>query len=199
MQHIKIITLAFCLICSCQTNAQKQDESLYGNIYLTDNIETCLAKGTVQSTRKSIVNPTGFTLANNSFIGIPFEKSAVKFNNNNNIEYVKLSTKHGYKESNVSDNTESIFNQALQNLCRQYSNMQMYTIDKTIEGDGYIRRMQGQGYKWETTNKIIKLEHYTGSIYNTENLNMNAGLSITLAIYKEEYCGNFVELTFEKK
>lgn len=36
MHYIKIITLAFCLLCSCQNNAQKQDKYLYGNICLTD-------------------------------------------------------------------------------------------------------------------------------------------------------------------
>lgn len=201
MQHIKIITLVFCLLCSCQNNAQKQDKFLHGNICLTDNIETCLAKGAIVSTGKSILNPTGFTLANNSFDGIIFNKSAVKFNNS--IEYIKLSTQHGYNERKrgLKDNSESLFNQTLQRLCQLYSNMQEYTIDKTEEGRGYNINKKGLGYKWETANKRIKLEKYSGNVYKTsKNENKNTyGWSAGFSMAEIEYGGNFVELTFEKK
>lgn len=201
MHHIKIITLAFCLLCSCQNNAQKQDKYLYGNICLTDNIETSLAKGTIVSTGKSILNPTGFTLANNSFEGITFNKSIVGFSNS--IEYIKLSTQHGYNEikKGVKDNSESLFNQTLQRLCQLYSNMQEYTIDKTIESDGYNIHKKGTGYKWETANKRIKLEKYSGNVYNTsKNENKNTyGWSAGFSMAERLYGGNFVELIFEKK
>lgn len=196
---MKFIILIICMFCSCQANVKKQENPFYGNIYLTDGIETCLAKGTILSTGMSLLNPTGYTLANNSFEGILFEKSSVKFSTSNTIEYIKLITKHGYRESNASDNTESVYNQTLQRLCAQYSNMQMYTIDKTIKEDGYDRRMQGQGNKWETDGKIIKLEYYKGSVYDTSNQSMNAGGAVSFAMCMEEYSGNFVELTFEKR
>lgn len=199
MQHLKIIILIFCLLCSCQTSVKKYDEPFYGNISLTDNIETCLAKGAILSTGYS----KDFTLANNSFEGIIFNKSDVKFDNSNTIEHIKLSTQYGYDERKrgLKDNSISLFNQTLQRLCQLYSNMQEYAIDTTIEKSSYNIHKKGLGYKWETASKRIKLEKYSGNVYNTskdENKN-TYGWSASFSMAEIEYGGNFVELTFEKK
>lgn len=195
MQYFKIIIAIFFLLCSCQsqTNSEKQDEFLYGNICLTDNIETCLAKGAIISTKVSVTNTTGFILADNSFEGVVFERSWVDFSDNNTIEFIGLCTQYRYGEREVKDNTKTIFNKTLQNLCKKYSNMQTFTIDETTENFGSSTQKEGYGYKWETVNKTIKLQYYSARVYSTSNQNMSIGLS------KHFDEGNFVMLTFKKK
>ncbi len=190
MKSINFFIVAICILCSCQGNANKQggnsqggNEYFYGNISLTDNVETCLSKGLIQSTGQSVLNPTGYTLTSNYFKGVSYENSNVGVDNNR-IKYIQLVSNYMFwDDRNGYDDTERIFNSTLQALCQEYSNMQTYSIN--------TNENQGKGHRWETSNKVITLEYYTHRV--------NIPQTQTSIITERMFNGNYVELTFQKK
>lgn len=189
---------------------QKQPEVLFENIYIGDNVETCLANGTVQINPDCNVNTLApkfnnymFELANNNIANSNFTYTGVGFDGNNIVREIRLI----YHQKETGKTAKEVFNYMTQYFCQRYQGMKTEEVnDEWVTDDDYELKYKKVGIKniWETNKLKIILQSYSAirkdksSTYD-ENGEWSLYLSVREDIAKRYYNGNWVELNIVVK
>ncbi len=128
----------------------------FEDIYIGDNLETCLAKGNVQYKSYN----TSLELVNTHIINY-FTDSEVKFSKKNIVKEINLTFQPNQPNKGMKDAKE-VFNFMTQYFCQRYSNMKTEVIDEEQFYDRYEIKSYLSGKKiiWETNNIIVTLKFY---------------------------------------
>lgn len=149
-KHVIGITLLF--LVGCQT----QPEVLFENINVGDNLETCLAKGTIKyKFDHHYDNGKRLVLADNIATNyLPYTE--VKLDDNNIIKELE------FKLHSDDKTVEEAFSFMTQYFCQRYENMTSEKIDE-VKDDGNYREL-GSKNIWETNKIKIILSSYDNII-----------------------------------
>lgn len=171
---------------------QSKPEVFFENIYIGDNLETCLAKGTVQYHINDLLQ-----LANTNVAMSYFTSSEVRFDNNNIIKEIHLL----FKQRKDGKTGKDVFNFMTQYFCQRYKGMK---TEKFCEEKLYQKMkctQDGMRIIWETDKMKIILKSYystpdyTPVIRKSENeVAFDWGKDIA-----EEIKGRWVELNIIAK
>lgn len=199
LKNFFLCTILFCLASCSKSEAQinkKQNkaEVFFENIYIGDNLETCLAKGAVQY--QYYINDL-LQLANTNVAMNYFTSSEVRFDNNNIIKEIHLL----FKQNNEGKSSKDVFDFMTQYFCQRYRGMK---TEKFSEEKLYQKMkctQNGMKIIWETDKIKITLKSYystpdyTPVIRKSENeVAFDWGKDIA-----EEIKGRWVELNIIAK
>lgn len=138
---IMLKTIVCCLIAFCLVGCQSQPEVFFENINIGDNLDACLAKGTVQYNsdynKKTVIenNISKIELANNYIYDSYFTNSEVKFDKNDIIQEIVL--KFQQDKKNTGKTAKEVYNYMTQYFCQRYQNMRTMTINEEIADKNY--------------------------------------------------------------
>ena len=189
MIYLKNIILCFTFfyLVGCNT----KPEVFFENIYLGDNLESCLAKGAVQYRSND-----NFKL-NNNIINRYFYYSDVQFDERNIIKEAVMKYHH-----TMSYNTpEEVFSFMTQYFCQNYAGMITEIINENIVDKGWDIKYSKEGRMniWETNKIKITLSSYCISPdYNYIYRNGHDGFNFGAA-HAKEIQGKWVELNIVAK
>lgn len=143
-----LIGIALFILVGCQT----QPEVLFENINVGDNLETCLAKGTIKyKFDHHYDNGKRLVLADNIATNyLPYTE--VKLDDNNIIKELE------FKLHSDDKTVEEAFSFMTQYFCQRYENMTSEKIDE-VKDDGNYREL-GSKNIWETNKIKIILSSY---------------------------------------
>lgn len=179
---------------------QSKPVVLFENIYIGDNLESCLAKGTIQQNTNN--NGCTYELANNYIANNYFTYSAVKFNERNIVKDIKLR----FHENKEEKTAKEVFNFMTKYFCQRYQGMKTEKVSELYvpENEKLKYRKEGLMNIWETNKiKIILMSYYNNrldkaSVYD-ENGNWSLARAVQEDIVKRNYDGNWVELIIISK
>ena len=182
---------------------KNEPEVLFESICIGDNLETCLAKGTVQNNpdyNVKTLDPNEkneFELANSRIASSYFSNTGVWFNEKNIIKKIEL--KYHQKESGKT--AKEVFNFMTQYFCQRYQEMRTETLNEQCVTDSYKLKYEKIGIKniWETSKLRIVLQSYDAVRVNESSSSAgNGGFDLASAvredIAKSYYDGKWVEL-----
>ncbi len=179
------------LVIAILTGCQSKPEVFFENIYLGDNLETCLAKGAVQYRSND-----NFKL-NSNIINRYFYYSDVQFDERNIIKEAIM--KYHYTKSN--NTAEEVYSFMTQYFCQNYAGMITEIINENIVDKGWDIKYSKEGRMniWETNKIKITLSSYGISpdynyIYRNGHDGYNWG-----AVHAKEIQGKWVELNIVAK
>ena len=144
---------------------QSKPVVLFENINIGDNLETCLANGTVQQQYNN-----EFKLAKTNSIVNHFSYSEVKFDENNIIKDIELTFRQKDKEQTATE----VFSFMTQYFCQRYHGMKTESFSDTKQHEKFELKYWQEGMKniWETDKIKIILKTYTNSaihdVYHSE-------------------------------
>jgi hypothetical protein len=202
-KYILSISLIFLVGC------QFKPEVLFENINVGDNLETCLANGTIQNNPDYNIKTLApkfdnemFELANNNIANSNFTYTGVEFDENNIVREIKLK----FHQKETGKTAKEVFNYMTQYFCQQYQGMKTEEVNEEWETDSYNLKYQKKGMKniWETNKLKIILKSYNAiridksSTYD-ENGQWSLYLSAREDVAKIYYNGNWVELIISVK
>lgn len=207
MSYLKniILCFAFFYLVGCNT----KPEVFFENIYLGDNLETCLAKGTVQNNPDYNVKTLApkfdnnmFELANNNIANANFTYSGVEFDGNNIVREIYLK----YHQKETGKTAKEVFNYMTQYFCQRYQGMKTEEVNEEWVTDSYNLEYQKKGIKniWETNKLKIILQSYDAirkdktSVYG-ENGQWSLYLYVREDVARRYYDGKWVELNIIAK
>lgn len=197
--------LALFSLVGCQT----KPIVFFENINIGDNLETCLANGTVQSNPDYNIKTLApkfdtemFELANSNIANANFTYTGVIFDENNIISEIRLKHHQDEKEETAKE----VFNYMTQYFCQRYQGIKTEDINEEWETDSYNLKYNKKGVKniWETNKLKVILQSYVAirvdqpSVYD-ENGEWSLSLSIREDMAKRYYNGNWVELQISVK
>lgn len=206
MKNLKkyVLGIALFFLVGCQT----KPEVFFENINIGDNLETCLAKGTIQNNpdynAKTLApnEKNMFELANSNIANFYFSNSGVWFDGNNIVSEIRLK----YHQIETGKTAKEVFNYMTQYFCQRYQGMKTEEVNEEWETDSYNLKYQKEGMKnmWETNKLIIILQSYEAirkdkSSVNDENGQWSLSLSVREDVAKRYYNGNWVELNIIAK
>ena len=189
---------------SCESSSSKTPEVLFENIYIGDNLETCLAKGTIRHNPDYEIKTLAsyqknmLELANNSIADSYFSYTGVWFDKNNIVKEVELK----FHQKKTGKTAKDVFNFMTQYFCQRYQGMRTETIkEHWTTNDSYKFKYEKEGIKniWETNKVRVTLQFYhawrmdKSSVYD-ENGNLIYSLAVREDIAKRDYDGNWVEV-----
>ena len=148
--YILSISLFFLIGC------QFKPEVLFENINVGDNLEVCLANGSVQHNTD---DENIFELRNNNIANTYFTNSEVKFDEKSTVKEIILK----FHESKKGKTAKEVFNFMTQYFCLRYEGMRSEKIDENWEDERLERlAFKKEGIKniWETNKTKIILESY---------------------------------------
>lgn len=184
--------------------AQNKPEVLFENIYVGDDLEKCLAKGTIQHNpdyKVGTIAPNQknmLELANSNIANSYFSYTGVWFDNYNIVKEIELN----FHQKESGKTAKEVFNFMTQYFCQRYQGMRTETIkEHWTTNDSYKFKYEKEGIKniWETNKVRITLQFYSASridkssVYD-ENGDWSLALSVREDIAKRYYDGNWVEL-----
>lgn len=144
---------------------QNKPEVLFENIYVGDNLETCLANGTVQYKYNN-----QFKLAETNLVANNFSYSEVKFNANNLVKEIELT----FRQESKAKTADDVFSFMTQYFCQRYQGMRTESFYDEKRHEKYELEYWHKGVKniWETDKIKIILKSYTNSpiagVYHSE-------------------------------
>lgn len=158
---------------------QNKSEVFFENIYLGDNLEICLAKGTVQynpdyNAETVVENDISMLeLANNHIVDSYFTNSDVKFDGNNIIKEIVL--KFQQDKKGTGKTAKQVFNYMTQYFCQRYQGMKTGTINEDKVDKKYKEcevkfRQTGMTNLWETNRIKISLKSYDNYLLDSYNV-----------------------------
>ena len=205
--------MLFLLIGSQNSNGQNyrrqnNSEVFFENIYIGDNLETCLAKGTVQYNpdyKIETIAPNQknmLELAYNNIVDSYFSYTGVWFDKNNIVKEIEL--KFHQKENGKT--AKEVFNFMTQYFCQRYQGMRTGTVKDQWTTESYELKYEKEGIKniWETNKVRITLQFYyalridKSTVYDKDG-NWSLSLSVREDMAKRYYDGNWVELNIIAK
>lgn len=133
-------------------------EIFFENINVGDDLETCLANGSVQYKNNGI----SLELPSSNIATNYFTYNVVKFDQDNIIKEIKFT----FHQNNTTKTTaKEVSNYMVQYFCQRYKGMKVEEIHEKKKEDGWeiIYRQDGKKHIWETNKVKIILESY----YNT--------------------------------
>ena len=171
--------LFFLVACQNSYGQNYRKSVFFENIYIGDNIETCLAKGTVQYNpdynNETIIknNISMIELANNNIANSYFSNSEVKFDENNIVKEIKLTFQQDNKGKGKS--AKEVFNYMTQYFCQRYQGMKTKTlneekVDKNYNACEVKFKKGGMTNLWETNRIRITLKSYENTLLNRYNV-----------------------------
>lgn len=194
-----LFTMLFLIICFQNGYGQNyrksnKPEVFFENIHIGDNLETCLAKGTVQYRH----NSHKFKL-NSDIVNQYFYYSNVKFDEKNIIKEAELK----FHQPRSKKTAEEVFNFMTQYFCQRYSGMKTTEINEERLHEDYDMKCRHEGIKivWETDKIKIILKSY----YNTPDYTPIPRSSENEVVFDwgadaaKELKGNWVELNITAK
>ena len=172
-KYVLGITLFFFVGC------QSKPEVFFENINVGDNLETCLAKGTVQNNpdyNKVTLFKNDISmieLANNHIANSYFTNSEVIFDRNNIIKEIVLKFQQDKKGKGKT--AKEVFNYMTQYFCQRYQGMKTETINEEKEDNQYkelgIKFSQvGMTNIWETNKIKMILKSYDNTLIDRYNV-----------------------------
>lgn len=194
MSQLKIMVwglILFCLI-GCQTHS----EVLFENIHVGDNIETCLAQGTICNQDNEI---NKYELANSTIANSYFSNSVVTFDRNNIVKEIHLK----FDQQTPNKTAKDVFNYMTQYFCQRYQGLKTEEVDAVqTDKESQIKYNQyGIKHIWQTDNIKIVMTSYTNSVadrtYRTDPSGADFYWVWKCAVDNIE--GNFVELNISVK
>ena len=200
-----VFGITFCFMVGCQS----KPVVFFENINVGDNLETCLAKGTVQNNPGYNVKTIApkfdnnmFELANNNIANSNFTYTGVEFDENNIVREIKLK----FHQKETGKTAKEVFNFMTQYFCQRYQGMKTEEVNEEWETDSDNLKYQKMGMKniWETNKLKIILKSYDAirtdksSTYD-ENGQWQLYLAVREDIAKIYYNGNWVELNIIAK
>lgn len=150
---------------SCGNSTNKTPEVLFENMYIGDNIETCLAKGSIQYQYGN-----EFKLAKTNIVETYFSYNEVKFDINNIVKEIELT----FRQKNEGKTADEVFSYMTQYFCQRYTGMKSETFSDEKRHEKYELEYWHKGVKniWETDKIKIILKSYTNSpiagVYHSE-------------------------------
>lgn len=192
MSYLKniILCFAFFYLVGCNT----KPEVFFENIYLGDNLETCLAKGAIQ-----YQNEYAYELANHSITNSYFTFNEVKFDGNGEIEEINFF----FRQSNTGKTANEVFSFMTQYFCQRYPQMKTKAIDKEKKGEDFDGRYRHKGMMniWETEKIRIEIKSYTNALIDYQFTPPNPGKVVFSwdDDAAREKQGSFVELKISAK
>ena len=193
MKNLKKYVLGITLF--CLVGCQPKPEVLFENIYIGDNLETCLAKGAVQYSS----NHDKLELTN-IIADTYFTDSEVTFNEKSIVKEMKLKL-HQTKNSKTA---KEVFNYLTQYFCQRYQGMKTEPISEKQTDDNSNINYSQHGVKniWETNNIKIVMKSYNNivddRIYRADP-NSTVDFYWVWASAVEEIEGNWAELIITAK
>lgn len=207
MKNLKKYVLAITLF--CLVGCQPKPEVLFENIYIGDNLETCLAKGTIQNNPDYNVKTLApkfdndmFELANSNIANANFTYSGVEFDENNIVREIELK----YHQKETGKTAKEVFNYMTQYFCQRYQGMKTEEVNEEWETDSYDLKYQKKGMKniWETNKLIITLKSYDAiRTDKSSTYDENGQWSLYLSVREDNariyFNGKWVELNIIAK
>lgn len=177
MKNLKKYVLGITLF--CLVGCQPKPEVLFENIYIGDNLETCLAKGTVQNNpdynKETVIKNdiSMIELANNHIADSYFTKSEVIFDGNNIIKEIVLKFQQDKKGKGKT--AKEVFNYMTQYFCQRYQGMKTETIDEEKADNQYKEHgvkfsLDGMANIWETSRIKMTLKSYDKTLIDRYNI-----------------------------
>ena len=141
--------LALFSLVGCQT----KPIVFFENINIGDNLETCLANGTIQYRN----NDNEFKL-NSDIVNKYFNYSDVQFDGSNIIKKAEMK----YHQTKSSDTAEEVYSNMTQYFCQNYTGMITEVMKETEIDSKSDVKYDKVGHKniWETDKIIITLSSY---------------------------------------
>ena len=166
---------------------QFKPEVLFENINVGDNLEVCLAKGSVQHNTN---DENIFELRNNNIANTYFTNNEVKFDEKSTVKEINLK----FHEGKNGKTAKEVFNFMTQYFCQRYEGMKTEKIDEIWEKFGFSWQKKGMQNIWETNKIKFTLSFYTNDpIYKESELNPNKPNFIS-SMAREAYGGQWVQL-----
>lgn len=167
-------------------------EVFFDNIYIGDNLETCLAKGAVQYRH----HDNKFKL-NSNIVNKYFYYSDVRFDERNIIKEAELK----FHQSKCENTAEEVFSLMTQYFCQRYTGMKTEIIKENIADDKWDIKYRQEGVRniWETNKiRIILISYNIAPDYNYINSKSQGGYNWG-ADHAKEIQGKWVELNIIAK
>lgn len=172
-KYVLGITLFFFVGC------QSKPEVFFENINVGDNLETCLAKGTVQNNpdynKETLIKNDirMIELANNHIANSYFTNSEVIFDRNNIIKEIVLKFQQDKKGKGKT--AKEVFNYMTQYFCQRYQGMKTETINEEKEDNQYKElgikfSQEGMTNIWETNKIKMILKSYDNTLIDRYNV-----------------------------
>ena len=172
-KYVLGITLFFFVGC------QSKPEVFFENINVGDNLETCLAKGTVQNNpdynKETLIKNdiSMIELANNHIANSYFTNSEVIFDRNNIIKEIVLKFQQDKKGKGKT--AKEVFNYMTQYFCQRYQGMKPETINEEKEDNQYKElgikfSQEGMTNIWETNKIKMILKSYDNTLIDRYNV-----------------------------
>lgn len=188
-----ILSISLFILVGCQL----KPEVLFENINVGDNLEVCLSKGAVVQGRRHQENI--FELGNNNIASTYFDKSEVKFKDNNEVEEISL--EYHYKKKGKT--AQEVFNFMTQYFCQRYTDMRTEKLNETWEIHGLSWQKEGMQNIWETNKIRTTLSFYTNKPIYDESEHVgnpyNYGAQIANDLVRKTYAGQWVKLQIVTK
>ena len=167
----------FVVIIFIVSGCQNKPVVLFEDIYIGDNLETCLAKGTVRynpdyNTETIIENDISMIeLANNYIASSYFTNSEVKFDRKNVVKEIELK----FQQKKKGRTSKEVFGYMTQYFCQYYQGMKTEIIDEEKVYDRYEEctakfRREGMANIWETNKIKIILKSYDNTLLDRYNV-----------------------------
>lgn len=194
MSQIK--TIAWELILLCLIGCQSQPEVLFEKINIGDNLENCLAQGTVCYGDNE---PDTFELANSNIANSYFSNSEVKFDGNNIVKEIRLT----FHQEAPHKTAKDVFNYMTQYFCQRYQSMKAEEVDTVqIDRESHIEYSQtGIKHIWNTDNIKVVMMSYTNVVLDRTYRPDPSGADFhwVWAWAVDNIEGNYVELIISTK
>ena len=193
---MKIKRILFAICVSIISACQAKPEVFFEDIYVGDDIETCLAKGCVQYKNN---DPSSFKLSPFSQAMQYFTYSDVSFGENGIIKEIYLS----YRQLKGGRSALDVFNYMTQYFSQRYDGMKTQAVNEDKIHPKYNMKYNQEGMQvlWESSKvKISLISSYNTPDYtpvapkapNEVNFDWGAGIA-------DEIRGNWVELSIIAK
>lgn len=166
------------ILAGCQNvGSQNKPVVLFENIYVGDNLETCLAKGYVQYNpdynNETLIESdiSMIELANNYIASTYFTNSGVVFGKNNIVKEIKLK----FQQKKTGKTAKDVFNYMTQYFCQRYQGMETEILNIEKEDDRYKEcrvkfKQEGLVNIWETAKIKIILKSYDNTLMDRYNV-----------------------------
>lgn len=167
-------------------------EVFFENIYIGDDLETCLAKGAVQYRHSN----NKFKL-NNNIVNKYFYYSDVRFDERKIIKEAEMK----FHQSKSVNTAEEVFSLMTQYFCQHYRGMKTEIINEDVVDNKWDIKYRQEGMRniWETNNiKIILVSYNIAPDYNYINSKGHGGFNWG-ADHAKEIQGKWVELNIIAK
>ena len=167
----------FVVIIFILSGCQNKQVVLFEDIYIGDNLETCLAKGTIRYNpdyNKEIIlenDVSMIELANNYIASSYFTNSEVKFDWKNVVKEIELK----FQQEKRGRTAKDVFSFMTQYFCQRYQGMKTEIIDEEKVYDRYEEctvkfRREGMANIWETNKIKIILKSYDNTLLDRYNV-----------------------------